>query len=207
MTEKILQAATTFLVATLSFLGWKTDEYLKYLTPKIQQEIEKVSLAVNKETPPVVKKESPIVSTKPKAGLQIQKPLPKTETLKPAQNVQAPKITPVVKIQIPTITLPPKPSPAVEAPVINLPPATTPATAKKSYADSLANIYCTIYRLPYIETITGSAVSVEEENVYLTNAHLGIFVLLQNTGQGGKISCLIREGAPAKKLSPPGRYG
>ncbi len=74
------------------------------------------------------------------------------------------------------------------------------APVNEKISSSVVNIYCQARRGSYIETITGSAVEVDPSGVYLTNAHVAIYVMLSDTEPTGTVSCYIREGNPVKKI-------
>ncbi len=74
------------------------------------------------------------------------------------------------------------------------------STVNEKISSSVVNVYCQAIRGSSIETITGSAVQVDPSGVYLTNAHVAIYVMLSDTEPAGTVSCYIRESSPAKKI-------
>ena len=74
------------------------------------------------------------------------------------------------------------------------------STINEKISASVVNVYCQAIRGSSIETVTGSAVQVDPSGVYLTNAHVAIYVMLSDTEPTGTVSCYIRESSPAKKI-------
>ncbi len=202
MSETILQFVTTTMIALMSFLGWKTEEYLHFFTPKFQ----KIITEISQETEKILPTKSPVATTKTSTSTEkiIQKSV---ITVVENTPIKEPKETVPIKKEVEKKTLPEKKDVTSIIPKITETikleiPETQyhEATQSSSYKDSIANIYCTIYKVPYIQTVTGSATAISE-NVYLTNSHLAFYIMLQNLNLGGNISCSLREGSPAKKTS------
>ena len=74
------------------------------------------------------------------------------------------------------------------------------ASISEKISDSVVNVYCQAIRGSQIETVVGSAVEIDPSGVYLTNAHVALWVMLSDTQPAGTVSCFIREGSPAKKI-------
>ncbi len=94
-------------------------------------------------------------------------------------------------------TLPPNQSPASIT-------TATKTTGRLDFSDidtnarqTLVNILCTSNKL---RSITGSGVIIDDRGVILTNAHIGQYLLLQNTLGKGVVDCVVRLGNPAKAL-------
>lgn len=62
---------------------------------------------------------------------------------------------------------------------------------------ALVNIFCTYTTPEYIRTTTGTGFFVDTDGVILTNAHIGQFLLLEQTKEFGVTECVVRSGNPA----------
>ncbi|MDD4989071.1 MAG: trypsin-like peptidase domain-containing protein [Candidatus Pacebacteria bacterium] len=65
-------------------------------------------------------------------------------------------------------------------------------------APAVVNIFCTLQTGNTIRTSTGSGVIIDSRGVILTNAHIGQYLLLQDSTQNPKTNCEIRNGNPAR---------
>lgn len=63
--------------------------------------------------------------------------------------------------------------------------------------EAIVNIFCTFTTDDYIRTTTGTGFFIDPDGVILTNAHVAQFLLLEQTTDGGKTECVIRNGNPA----------
>jgi len=210
--QKLLISA---LVGVISFLGWQPKDYANHLPKEIGTIIENngaatsspISPSVNKTSKPA-KESIPIaVSKKPQISspktLPTISPLPIVQTSpssipKQIINENPPKsainsLTPENK----TVGEPSSPptqneqNQTVEAPIDN--------SIEGKIKSATANILCS-ERVPQgIEKFTGSAVAISPAGVFITNSHVALYILLEETLSTGDMSCFIRTGSPAKK--------
>lgn len=68
------------------------------------------------------------------------------------------------------------------------------ATSSSDFSDAIVNIYCTYKTPTFTRTTTGSGFFVTDTGVILTNAHVGMFLLLDGTKQNADIECQARTG-------------
>jgi hypothetical protein len=163
----------TMFVSIMSFLGWQVDEYKIILPKNVEEFVKEVS--IKKENIETEDKKE----TKNK-NLKIEEP----KKPKPVE-------TPIIKVEVPKQIIPEKkPEPSERKVDVEI----NPNIGK----EAVVNIYCTLLRGSKIQTITGSAVSIGEDGVYLTNAHIGIYVMLEEFLNKRDINCYLREGSPAK---------
>ena len=72
------------------------------------------------------------------------------------------------------------------------------AETASSLTDALVNIYCTFTTDTYVKTTTGTGFFVSDSGVILTNAHVAMFLLLEDIEEAGKSKCVVRTGSPAE---------
>jgi len=194
----------------MSFLGYTPKEYSYLLPPSIKIAVEQnVSNPVIKETATSTKKVS--VSTQPASELKIEaKKISITSNAVKTKSDSEKIISPIQTSSTTNINIPTISSTTSNSQSIIIDQNKTQQTSShqlyeiasvnEKISASVVNIYCQAIRGSKIETITGSAVMIDPSGVYLTNAHVAIYVMLSDTQPAGTISCYIREGSPAKKI-------
>lgn len=211
----ITKFITLGIISAMSFLGYSLNDYANYLPTPIkiilEQDISPVTDSQATTSKQIVQTQITQVNIQPQPKQKNQKKKTATSTTTSVKitpektNPTIPNI-PTVPAILPTITIPATTTTQV-APFQQYTSAQTSsnllslnAPASQKIADSVVNIYCQAIRGSYIETVTGSAVEIDPSGVYLTNAHVAIYVMLSDTQPAGNISCYIREGGPAKKI-------
>ncbi|MEI8338217.1 MAG: serine protease [bacterium] len=203
----------TGIFFTMSFLGYTPKDYSYLLPPPIKSIVDQnISIPVNKETSTTTKQI--LINTFPIAPeeikikkivatttvLKIKKNSTKTESLNQTDETiktlegQADKII-IVATSTPSLPVPQNNSAQTSGSLLS-----SNSSVKEKISSSVVNIYCQAIRGPNIETVVGSAVQVDPSGVYLTNAHVAIYVMLSDTQPIGSVSCYIREGSPVKKI-------
>ncbi len=185
----------------MSFLGYPQKDYVDLLPKNIQN-----------VTDPSVIQNSAGTSTPKQSGASLPKTTTEnvTKALKPITHKSRPKIrvvfqtTPKIsttQTSTPTTLIPGSNTLQIQK-VFNPQPQILSALANLSQKiqASTANIYCVARRGPYIEQTSGSAVEIDPSGVYLTNAHVAVYVMLADTEPDGTVLCYIREGSPAQEI-------
>ena len=202
---------TVGIIYTISFLGYNPNDFLNVLPAPIKSVFEQsistpISLQTKTQTnfsPKNLNGQATTTAnnfnqeTKPKKGTATSSET--KEKLAPTKNT--PKIqvskTPIIIVATST---PPQPIPQ------NNPIKTSGnllsafASINEKISSSVVNIYCQAVRGSYIETVVGSAVEIDPSGIYLTNAHVAIYVMISDVSTPGNVSCYIRESGPAKKI-------
>lgn len=189
-----------FIVGTLisiaSFLGWETEDYIHRLPKNVEVLLENSTpppaATTTKKTPaPEIKKVTP----KEAINVFVKKPAPKTT---PTQITPQKPSTQNVVVKSPVVTTPPKTP--ITLPSQNITPEKPQEklSLDEKIKKSTANILCSRRVSNGIEKHTGSAAAIDSSGVYLTNAHVAINILLEQTLAYGEMSCFIRTGTPAK---------
>ncbi len=138
-------------------------------------------------------------STPPSKKSETQKPSTKTIPKTPVIALpQIPKTTSTATTSTPHIT-------PIQTPPLSYPLSPTfsfnPGESVEDHIkNSVVNIYCTRTVPQGLERVTGSAVAIDPSGVYLTNAHVALYILLEETESSKQTSCFIRGGSPASKL-------
>jgi len=76
-------------------------------------------------------------------------------------------------------------------------PADSEAVNKEA-REALVNIFCTAQTTAGVRSISGSGIIIDPRGVILTNAHIAQYMLIEHYPYHDAISCVIRNGAPAK---------
>lgn len=191
MGSSIQNIITGIIISAMSFLGWQENNLKK----EIQEDISHIkksyeTLIQNNKfsaTTTIVQKEKEyylhIVENK-KSYAKKQVSSPALETKKENIKISPPKNEPEEKPETKNFFS-----------ILNPEKDSVENRIKKS----VANIYC-IRRVPQgIEKIVGSAVAIDPKGLFLTNAHVAVYIALEESTYSKDVSCFLRTGSPAKK--------
>lgn len=222
MENTITKIFTLSLTSVLSFLGWSPSDYENILPENIKpyvQDIERNSYKKVSNIEPdqnnLKPKNTKDISIKttdskkiPPKVVPVKKEIPKEEKdnyLNPKpfvappvikKNTDAVETAPVTPLQKNTENAQIKVKTPEIIPKNNLIPN---LSIEEKLKTSVVNIYCVKRINNLIQTITGSAVAVGSDGVYLTNAHVAEYLLLESYLPKGEVSCSLREGSPARE--------
>ena len=200
------------IIYTMSFLGYNQSDYSFLLPSSIKSIIEQGTTTDNENVLPVSKQtiQTENISTNKNKQIETKKETKKivattsvvnTKIILPNKISSTTQIINTNELEVMATTTLPK--------VLIYKNNTSPIFGKllsstssvdEKISSSVVNVYCQAIRGSNIETITGSAVQVDPSGVYITNAHVAIYVMLSDTEPVGTVSCYIRENSPAKKI-------
>ncbi len=193
MQPAALKLLASIITVVMSFLGWDTADYARFLPPNLQIEIAR-TIEVSSTTPYLL---LPPIET---VAVEEAKPTAAKPALKPADKPKVIPVKPAVPYSpavAPAVIPPPAPvTPKVEPAVVPEAPKadTPPMTVEQRIRAATINIYCTAPRGGQIAHYSGSGVIIDPSGIILTNAHVAEHVLLE---QAGRATCFIRTGSPA----------
>ncbi len=208
---------TIGIIYAISFLGYNPSDFLNILPTQIKSALEQnVSTSTNSQTNTQtnsntnLKEQATTSVTIPKEIRPTQKTQPKkgeaTSSQNTTENIPPKIIVSAEQIKIPKTNLATSSTTTSPAITQNITSQTSgnllsnSSTVDQKISAAVVNIYCQAIRGSQIEIVVGSAVQIDPSGVYLTNAHVAMYVMLSDTEPSGTVSCFIREGEPAKKI-------